>query len=143
MIFEPVVQILILAFHQFFSHLLLNRLDLLPQGEVIVELGFNLSFAWELGEQKVQEVYQPIEPIAKLNDPIRAEVLDIILSLSPEDLLHGQFFFPHLAHLILGIFIGRLHIVPFSWASFHMLAFLPWSHTNLHLIVTFNGFYAV
>lgn len=70
MFIEPRVHLLVLAFYQLFRDLLLNRLNLLPHCEVIVELGLDLAFAWELGEEKVQEVDQSIESVTYLNDPI-------------------------------------------------------------------------
>ena len=47
---EPGVDVFVLASMQFIGHLLLNRLYLLPQREVIVELGLDLALAGELSE---------------------------------------------------------------------------------------------
>ena len=81
---EPTIDVFVLTLMQFICHLLLNRLYLLPQGEVVVEFRLDLALAGELSEQQVKEVDQAVQPVADLHDPIRAEVLSVLLSLLPE-----------------------------------------------------------
>ena len=81
---EPIIDVFVLTLMQFIGHLLLNCLYLLSQGEVVVELRLDLALAGELSEQQVKEVDQAVQPVADLNDPIRAEMLSVLLSLLPE-----------------------------------------------------------
>ena len=81
---EPTIDVFVLTLMQFIGHLLLNCLYLLPQGEVVVELRLDLALAGELSEQKVKEVDQAVQPVADLHDPVRTEVLSVLLSLLPE-----------------------------------------------------------
>ena len=69
---------------QFICHLFLNCLDLLPQRKVVVEFRFDLALAGELREQQVKKVDQTVQPVADLNDPVRAKVISVLLSLPPE-----------------------------------------------------------
>ena len=69
---------------QFICDLLLNRLYLLPQGEVVVEFRFDLALARELSEQQVQEVDQAVQPVTNLHNPVRTKMFRVLLSLLPE-----------------------------------------------------------
>ena len=81
---EPIIDVFVLTLMQFICHLLLNCLYLLPQGKVVVEFCLDLALAGELSEQQVKEVDQAVQPVADLHNPIRAEVLSVLLSLLPE-----------------------------------------------------------
>lgn len=127
MVGEPRVYLLVLGAEQLIGHLLLDGLNLLSKGEVIVEFGLHLALARELSEEKIKKIDQAIESVTDLDDPIVAEIAHILLSLPPKYLLHCELFITNHLQLILRKLLRR-HDEILRRSSFMVLAALPRYH---------------